>query len=79
MTMSFLGYSLLPMLFLAILGIFFYLSSPLGAIMAVMVSGWSSWSSGYFIAVLLGRSDSRWLVIYPLFLFYLSFAMIIIY
>jgi hypothetical protein len=31
------------------------------------------------VGVLLGREDSRALLIYPLFLFYLSFAMIIIF
>ena len=79
MTMSFLGYSLLPMLFLAILGIFFNLSNGLGVIFGVLMSGWSSLSCGSWIAILAGRDDSKWLVIYPLFLFYLSFGMIIIF
>ena len=55
MTMSFLGYSLLPMLFLAVLGIFFTLSNGLGVIFGVIASGWASWSCGGFIAVLAGR------------------------
>lgn len=76
--MSFLGYSLLPMLFLAALGIFLPLSRgsvAVGLILAV----WSSYSCSGLLAVLLGRQDSRWMVVYPLFLFYLSFALIIIY
>ena len=79
MTMSCLGYSLLPMLFLAILGIFFSLSNGLGVIFGVLMAVWSSLSCGGWIAILAGRDDSKWMVIYPLFLFYLNFAMIIIF
>ena len=79
MTMSFLGYSLLPMLILATLGILFPLSNGLGAVVGVIISGWSSWSCGGFIAVLVGREESIWLVFYPLLLFYLNFGLIIIF
>ena len=77
--MSFLGYSLLPMLILATLGILFPLSNGLGAVVGVIISGWSSWSCGGFIAVLVGREESIWLIFYPLLLFYLNFGLIIIF
>lgn len=77
--MSFLGYSLLPMLILAVIGIFTNLSGEFGMIASLLLASWSSYSCSGLIAVLLNRLDSKMLILYPLFLFYISFAMIIIY
>lgn len=77
--MSLLGYSLLPMLLLAFFGIFTTLTGPIGLLTSLALAVWCSFSAGNTVGVLLGREDSRALLIYPLFLFYLSFAMIIIF
>lgn len=77
--MSYLGYSLLPMLVLALAGVFVNLKGGLGALVGLGLAGWSSVVAGGWLMSVLGRGDSRWLVIYPLFLFYVSFSLIIIY
>jgi hypothetical protein len=68
--MSTMGYGLLPMLGLGAVGIF----------IALAVSVWSSFAAGNFMSVLIkDATDKRALVIYPLFLFYVSFTMIVIF
>lgn len=53
--MSFLGYSLLPMLPLAVLGIFLSLNSSFGVLTSLILSGWSSYTAGGMIALFLNR------------------------
>ena len=67
------------MLFLALAGVFVELRGGLGALVGLVLAGWASWTAGGWLVVVLAREDSRWLVIYPLFLFYVSFSLIIIY
>lgn len=76
---SYLGYSLLPMLILAILGIFLSLKTGFGIFASLILAGWSSYTSGALMSLALNRSEGRILIMYPLFLFYLSFALIIIF
>jgi hypothetical protein len=77
--MSFLGYGLLPMLLLAIFGILLPLNNLFGILSSLILSGWSSFSAGSVISLALNRQEGKILIVYPLFLFYLSFALIIIY
>ena len=77
--MSFLGYSLLPMLLLAFVGALAPLQRVLEVLLGLCLAGWSSWTAGSWLVVVLAREDSRWLVVYPLFLFYVSFSLIIIF
>ena len=77
--MSFVGYSLLPMLLLAVAGIVLTLQNVVGVLLGLGLGGWSAWACGGLISVALNRQDSKELVIYPLFLFYMSFALIIIF
>jgi hypothetical protein len=77
--MSYLGYGLLPMLVLAAIGILFSLNTAFGVLSSLLLSGWSSYSAGGMIGLALNRSSGKILIIYPLFLFYLSFALIIIF
>ena len=76
--MSFLGYSLLPMLVLAFFGVFIPLTTPFGVLLSLLLAGWCAASSGNLIAAVT-MHPHWWLVVYPLFLFYLSFALIIIF
>ena len=48
--MSFLGYSLLPMLILALFGIFVALNTPVGVLLSFILAGWCAASSGNLIA-----------------------------
>lgn len=67
------------MLFLALLGVFVTLKGEIGLVGSLVLSGWSSYSCSNMFAVMLNRLDSKMLILYPLFLFYLKFALIILY
>lgn len=77
--MSFLGYSLLPMLILAAFGIVISLTGTFGVLSSLFLAGWSSLTAGNMVSLVLNRSEGKILLVYPLFLFYLSFALIIIF
>jgi len=78
--MSTVGYGLLPMLGFGFVGIFLSLKSAVGIVVALAVSAWSSIAAGNFMGVLIrDTKDRKGLVMYPLFLFYISFTMIIIF
>lgn len=77
--MCFLGYSLLPMLILAIFGIFIRLNTAFGIIMSLILACWSSKTSGDLISLLINRFTDKSLIYYPLFLFYINYALIIIF
>ena len=78
--MSTMGYGLLPMLGLGVVGVFVSLKSGLGIVVALAAAGWASFSAGNFMDVLIQDTKNRKiLVIYPLFLFYVSFTMIVIF
>ena len=78
--MSTVGYGLLPMLGFGFIGIFLSVKSGVGIVVALAVSAWSSIAAGNFMDVLIkDTKDRKGLVIYPLFLFYISFTLIIIF
>ena len=79
--MSTVGYALLPMLLLGFFGIFSSLKGNMGIIISLAVSGWASLAASNIIESLMRQTESnrKPLLIYPLFLFYVSFAMIIIF
>lgn len=79
--MSTLGYALLPMLILGGLGIIFTLKGTLGILISLSIAFWSSLAAGNTLEVYLREphNNRRVLIIYPLFLFYLCFAMIVIF
>jgi hypothetical protein len=77
--MSFLGYSLLPMLFLAFLGIFANLNGVLGVTFGCLLAVWSAFSSSGLLTVMLNLQSEKILIGYPLFLFYVSFSLVIIF
>jgi hypothetical protein len=51
--MGTMGYSLIPMLILGVMSIFVQMKSPLGMILGLLVSGWSSIAASNFIEVLM--------------------------
>ena len=80
--MSTLGYGLLPMLVLGLFGVVFSLKSTFGILLSLGISVWSSVSASKFMECLMKlniESNKKLLIIYPLFLFYMSFAIIVIF
>lgn len=78
--MSILGYGLLPMLVLGLLGVFFSLDKGIGTVFALLIALWSSYAASNFMNVLMRESkDRKALIMYPLFLYYLSFTLIVIF
>ena len=79
--MSTLGYSLLPMLILGLFGIFFNLKGSIGILISLSIALWASLSAANFMEVYLRQpnTDRKALLAYPLFLYYLCFAMIVIF
>jgi protein YIPF5/7 len=67
------------MLILAAFGILFPLANAFGVFSSLILAAWSSYTAGNMIGLVLNRSEGRILLAYPLFLFYLSFALIIIF
>jgi len=75
-----MGYGLLPMLGLGAMGVFVSLKGAIGIIVTLGIAGWSSFAAGNFMAVLIRETkNKRALIIYPLFLFYVSFTLIVIF
>ena len=79
--MSTLGYALLPMLILGVCGIFASLKGNVGILLSLAVSGWASLAASNIIESFMKQTESnrKLLLIYPMFLFYVSFAMIVIF
>ena len=78
--MSTMGYGLLPLLVIGILGIFFSLKGGIGVVIALASALWASVAAGNFMDMLIKDSkDRRALLIYPLFLFYVSFIVIVVF
>ena len=80
--MSTLGYGLLPMLVLGLFGIVISLKSTVGILLSLAMAVWSSVSASKFMECLMKldiKSDKRLIIIYPLFLFYVRFAIIVIF
>ena len=79
--MSSLGYALLPMLILGLFNIFLSLKGTFGILISLSIAAWASLAAGNTMEVYLksNNSDRKVLLVYPLFLFYLCFAMIVIF
>merc|ERR1719272_1299262 len=75
-TMSILGYGLIPIVFLALIGILFSLKSTFGSVVSVLAIGWSTATSSRFFATAISMHQQRWLVAYPVGLVYTCFTLI---
>merc|ERR1719221_1303815 len=64
-TISIFGYGLLPMAFLAFIGIFVSLKSTFGTVLSFFCILWSTATSSRFFATAIAMHDQRWLVAYP--------------
>ncbi len=80
--MSSLGYGLLPMIILGMFEILFSLKSSYGIFLCLAMAIWASISASKFFEGLMKitlEENKSLVIIYPLFLFYMSFAMIVIF
>ncbi|KAA6399350.1 MAG: putative protein YIPF5 [Streblomastix strix] len=72
---SILGYSLFPLLLLTLFSVFFNLSGFFGIIITIIFVSWCTFSGTSTLIDLLGYGDIKYLVAYPLFLFFFTFAL----
>jgi len=76
---SILGYSLLPFCFLAISSLFCNLrESPVGVALCMLIVGWSTVTATRFFEHGLDLEDKKYLIAYPIILFYLVFMLIVL-
>jgi hypothetical protein len=76
---SVLGYCLLPVIFLAALGILVSMKSIVGLILAIVAIGWSTLAATRLIDAKLHLTEQYWLVAYPVMLLYSCFVLITIF
>jgi hypothetical protein len=76
---SVLGYCLLPVVVLSVLGIFLPLYSPLGLVCAALAVMWSSLSASKLFVMMSGDRQQRPLLAYPCALLYGTFALVIVF
>ena len=78
-TISILGYSLLPFCSLAIVSLFLDLKSPIGLGLCLLVIIWSTVTATRFFENSLDMKDQRYLIAYPIFLFYCVFLLLVVF
>jgi len=78
-TMSILGYGLIPIVFLAICGVFVSLKSSFGTVLAAICIGWATVTSSGYFETATSMSNQRFLLAYPIGLVYTFFTLITIF
>ncbi|CDH49601.1 yip1-domain-containing protein [Lichtheimia corymbifera JMRC:FSU:9682] len=78
-TASVLGYCLLPMVLLSAYTIILPLTGSLGFFLTMLAIVWSTRASSDMFTTMLYMQDQRFLVMYPIALFYASFALMAVY
>ncbi len=77
--MSVLGYCLIPFLALSLLALVRLASGPLGHLLAAGAAGWATVSASRLVEQYMEVTGKKWLIRYPIMLFYLVFVLIVIY
>ena len=78
-TASIMGYCLLPIVLLAALSIPIELQGLVGWIFIPLAVGWCANAASLFFVAALAADDRRWLLAYPVAMFYTCFALITIF
>ena len=76
---SILGYSLLPFCFLALASIFLDLNNSFGWFAGAITIAWSAVTAARFFEYGLDMEDKRYLIAYPIVLFYGVFTLLTIF
>lgn len=78
-TFSVLGYALLPIVGLAVVAVFVSLRNVVGAVLGLLCITWCTACATKFFEAALTMKAQRWLIAYPVFLFYACFVLITIF
>ena len=78
-TMSILGYCLIPIVLLSFFAIFLNMKNLFGEVLSVIAIVLSSLNASRFFEIGLDMSSQRWLIFYPVALFYTCFVLVTIY
>ena len=76
---SIMGYCLLPLVILAALSVPIDLRGALGLVLSLAAIAWCSNAAALFFVVALEADDQRWLIAYPVMLFYTCFALFAVF
>ena len=74
-----IGYSLLPIVFLAALSLAVEMQGVAGFVCIPVAVIWCAHAASLFFVAALDADDRRWLLAYPVALFYTCFALISIF
>lgn len=78
-TISILGYSLLPFTFLALLAVFADLEGLVGGAISLAMIIWSTVTATRFFEYGLDMEDKKYLIAYPISLFYFVFMLLTVF
>jgi len=78
-TISVLGYCLIPIVLLSFIAVFLDMKNVLGGILCVVAIVLSSLNASRFFEIGLEMHSQRWLIFYPVALFYTCFVLVTIY
>eukprot|EP00919_Chromeraceae_sp_WS-2016_P047084 GHVR01111648.1.p1 GENE.GHVR01111648.1~~GHVR01111648.1.p1 ORF type:complete len:264 (+),score=37.40 GHVR01111648.1:33-794(+) len=79
MTLSILGYGLLPVVILAAIAVFISLRNVTGCVVAPVCVCWSTATASRFFESALNMEHQRFLVAYPVLLLYASFVLLTVF
>jgi hypothetical protein len=75
-TMSIVGYGLLPVVFLAFIGVFMKLTGTVGTSLSILTVIWCTMTASRFLECAVNMYHQRWLVAYPVMMIYICFVLI---
>lgn len=76
---SILGYSILPIVWLSVIGIFFSLNTTFGIVLAACAIFLSTMSCSRIFCIMTGDSHQRYLLAYPCALVYIIFTLLVLF
>lgn len=76
---SILGYSILPIVWLSIPGIFFTLNNKIGILLAIAAIFMSTSASSRIFCLMTGDANQRFLIAYPCALVYVIFSLLVLF
>ena len=79
LTVSILGYALIPIILLAGVGLVMSLQGKVGAVIAILCIAWSTSTATKFFETVLELQDQWWLAAYPICLVYACFTLMAIF
>jgi len=78
-TASILGYSLMPFTLLALLSIFIELNNIAGGVVSILMIVWSTATATRYFEYGLDMEDKKYLIAYPISLFYFVFMLLSVF